>query len=259
MLRFSEIVFGPIHSRRLGSSLGINVLPTQGKLCNFDCIYCECGWNADGRVSGAELPDAAAVAQALEAKLQDCSEKGINIDSITFSGNGEPTINPHFAEIVDVVVRLRDRFFPASLISVLSNATMLESEAVFAALRKIDNPILKIDGPWNEMVRAINKPAPGYDVERVIANLERFEGDFVLQTMFLLGAIGADGRPADLVEPAAAKAWVEIALRLHPRSVMVYTIDRETPDKSLRKVSVDLMKTITAPLSEAGIDVQISG
>ena len=141
-----ELVFGPIHSRRLGSSLGINLLPRKGKLCNFDCIYCECGWNRDGRTD-ERLPDARELSEALEAKLLACKEEGVGIDSITFSGDGEPTLNPFFPEIIDITIALRDKYFPEAMVSVLSNATRIGKEEVFQALRKVDNPVLKIDAP----------------------------------------------------------------------------------------------------------------
>ena len=159
MLR-EETVFGPIFSRRLGSSLGINLLPTRGKFCNFDCIYCECGWNRDG-LEDRHIPSAADVELALEKKLAECRENGTPIDSITFSGDGEPTLNPHFAQIIDITLRLRDRYFPEAKVSVLTNATKIWRDDVFAALRKVDNPILKLDAPRTEQVRMINNPAGG--------------------------------------------------------------------------------------------------
>ena len=122
MLHFDEIVFGPIRSRRLGSSLGVNVLPTKGKLCNFDCIYCECGWNKDG-VSDKRFPRLAEVEAALEKRLAELAQDGIPVDSITFSGNGEPTINPDFAVIVDATVRLRNQYYPSAKISVIKKSS----------------------------------------------------------------------------------------------------------------------------------------
>ena len=154
MLRFDNIVFGPIHSRRLGSSLGINILPENGKLCNFDCIYCECGWNKDG-TGDRNMPSAAEVSKALEAKLSECAEKGTVIDSITFSGHGEPTLNPHFPEIAAMTVKLRDRLYPEAEVSVLSNATTAADPKIFEALRMIDNPIMKIDASTAEGVALV--------------------------------------------------------------------------------------------------------
>ena len=252
MLHFDEIVFGPIRSRRLGSSLGVNVLPTKGKLCNFDCIYCECGWNTDG-MSDKKFPRLADVKEALQKKLEALSQEGTEVDSITFSGNGEPTLNPDFAAIVDATVSLRDRFYPSAKISVLSNATMLGREDVFDALRKVDNPILKIDASSDELIAKINKPQGTYSLEKVIDRLKAFDGDFVLQTMFL-----HSDEFATLSEEALKK-WIEIVRQVLPREVMVYTIDRETPDKSLRKCTVEEMGGFVRPLVEEGFNVQIRG
>jgi wyosine [tRNA(Phe)-imidazoG37] synthetase (radical SAM superfamily) len=246
------IVFGPIHSRRLGSSLGINVLPEKGKLCNFDCIYCECGWNRDGR-GDTRLPSAEDLRAALEDKLTACSREGIGIDSITFSGDGEPTLNPDFPAMVDITLELRDRFFPQARVSVLSNATMVHKDDVFEALRKVDNPILKIDAPTTELARRINRPARGYRVEAVVEALKRFEGDFVLQTMFLRSG------DFDSSSPEVLEGWMDIVRTLRPREVMVYTIDRETPQAGLAKFTVEEMRDLVRPLTEEGFTVQIRG
>lgn len=252
MLHFDEIVFGPIHSRRLGSSLGVNVLPTKGKLCNFDCIYCECGWNKDG-VSDKRFPCLSEVEAALEKKLSDLAGENVPVDSITFSGNGEPTINPDFASIVEMTIRLRDKYYPSAKISVLSNATMLGNDKVLDALKKVDNPILKIDASSDELIAKINKPQGNYSLDRVIEKMKTFKGDFVLQTMFLRSEI------FDALNPCALKRWIDIVRELKPREVMVYTIDRETPDKSLSKCSVEQMQEFVRPLLEDGYNVQIRG
>ena len=252
MLHFDEIVFGPIRSRRLGSSLGINILPSKGKLCNFDCVYCECGWNKDG-TSDKRFPVLAEVEVALKQKLSLLKAEGIPVDSITFSGNGEPTINPDFAGIVDVTVRLRDEYYPSAKISVLSNATMLGRKGVMEALKKVDNPILKIDASSDELIYKINKPQGVYSLEDVIDNLKTFDGNFVLQTMFLRSP------EFDTVTPDALGAWMDIVRRLRPREVMVYTIDRETPDKSLGKYTVEEMIEMVQPLIDEGYSIQIRG
>ena len=243
-------VFGPIFSRRLGSSLGINLLPEKGKLCNFDCIYCECGWNKDGR-GDRVLPTAEDVRKALTEKLIACREAGTPIDSITFSGDGEPTLNPDFPAIIDLTLELRDKYYPEAKVSVLSNATMTFREEVFQALKRVDNPILKLDAPTDEAARLVNRPAGRYHVEDIVRALERFEGNFVLQTMFLKG----DGfATEDWVE-----GWMDIVRRLKPREVMVYTIDRETPLKGLRKYTVEEMRALVQPLMDEGYKLQIKG
>lgn len=252
MLRFEDIVFGPIRSRRLGSSLGVNILPAHGKMCNFDCVYCECGWNRDGAGDKA-YPRLADVAAALEKRLGELSQQGIPVDSITFSGNGEPTMNPDFAAIVDKTIQLRDRFYPSAKVSVLSNATMVGRESVFDALKKVDNAIMKIDASTDELIEKVNKPTGVYRLETVIEGLKKFEGNFVLQTMFLRSD------EFDTAAPEALDRWMDIVRELRPREIMVYTIDRETPDKTLGKYTVEQMAQMVRPLLDEGFDIQIRG
>ena len=251
MLR-EETVFGPIHSRRLGSSLGINLLPVNGKICSFDCIYCECGWNRDGK-DDKRLPSAAEVRSALQDKLSALMLEGVRIDSITFSGDGEPTLNPEFPRIIDDTLRLRDVFYPDAKVSVLSNATRVHVPEVFEALRKVDNPIMKIDAPTDELVRLIDNPAPGYSLARTIEALRRFEGDFVLQTMFLRSP-DFDSSSSEVLD-----GWKAIVRDLRPRKIMVYTIDRPTPMQGLEKFSVELMRSLVSDLIEEGFNIDIRG
>ena len=252
MLHFDDIVFGPIHSRRLGSSLGVNILPSKGKLCNFDCIYCECGWNKDG-ASDRTLPDLEAVTKALADRIPALAAQGIQVDSITFSGNGEPTVHPDFPAVVDMVLELRDRYYPDAKVSVLSNATMLGRSQVREVLKKIDNPILKVDASDDRLISLINKPVGLYKLADVVEWLKDFDGDFVLQTMFLRSP------EFDLSAPEQLQGWMDIVRQTRPREVMVYTIDRETPDKSLGKYTIEEMNDMTAPLLEEGFKIQIRG
>ena len=245
-----ETVFGPIFSRRLGSSLGINLLPEKGKICNFDCIYCECGWNRDGR-NDTVLPTAGKVRADLERMLQKLVKERTPVDSITFSGDGEPTINPEFPQIIDDTLRLRDQYNPKAKVSVLSNATRVHIPEIFAALRKVDNPIMKIDAPTNELVEKINHPAPGYDVNRVVEALKQFHGDFILQTMFL------KSKDFDSSSPEVLEGWMDIVRLLKPREVMAYTIDRPTPEEGLQKFTVEEMRAFLKPLIEEGFNLQI--
>lgn len=252
MLHFDDIVFGPIKSRRLGSSLGVNLLPSKGKLCNFDCIYCECGWNKDG-TQDHTLPEFEAVSRALTEKIEGLAVEGVKLDSITFSGNGEPTIHPDFPEIVDLVLSLRDRFYPSAKVSVLSNATMIGRERVREALKRIDNPILKIDASNDRLISLINRPEGVYKLENVVEWLKDFNGDFILQTMFLRSP------EFDLAERDQLDAWMDIVRIVRPREIMVYTIDRETPDSSLGKYTVSQMKEFVRPLEDEGFKIQIRG
>ena len=247
-----EVVFGPIHSRRLGSSLGINLLPEKGKICTFDCIYCECGWNKDGR-NDTQLPSVEKVRKALETKLQQCQCDGVNIDSITFSGDGEPTINPEFPRIIDDTIALRNKYYPNSKITVLSNATMVHKSEVFNALRKVDNPVMKIDAPTNELIEKINHPAPGYDIHRVVEALKQFHGDFIMQTIFL------KSKDIDSSSPEVLSGWMDIVRLLRPREIMAYTIDRPTPEEGLQKFTVDQMRALLQPLINEGFVIQIKG
>lgn len=252
MLRFDEIVFGPISSRRLGSSLGVNLLPSKGKLCNFDCIYCECGWNRDG-ADDRRFPEYAEIEAALEEKMAKAAADGTGVDSITFSGNGEPTMHPDFPKVIDLTLRLRDRYFPQAKVSVLSNATLIGREEVAQALMRVDNPILKIDASSDGLIQKINKPAGSYSLDAVVRNLRKFDGRFILQTMFLRSP------DFDTATPEALGRWMDIVRELRPKEVMVYTIDRETPDKSLGKYTVEEMTEMVRPLVEEGFAIQIRG
>ena len=249
MLR-ETTVFGPIHSRRLGSSLGINLLPQEGKVCNFDCVYCECGWNKDG-LNDRTLPTAEDVKEALSAKLKACMESATPIDSITFSGDGEPTLNPQFADIIDITLALRDKYYPKAKVSVLSNATQIGRDSVFQALKKVDNAILKLDAPTDAQAALVNRPTGAYHVADVVDNMRKFKGDFVLQTMFLKGPGWAT---EDWVQD-----WMQTVRALKPREVMVYTIDRETPLKELQKYTVEEMRNLVQPLIDEGYQIQIKG
>lgn len=251
MLR-ENIVFWPIHSRRLGASLGINLLPQKGKLCNFDCIYCECGWNKDG-LGDRNIPSADDVKAALGAMLQECSKSGARIDSITFSGDGEPTLNPDFPQIIDITLALRDKYYPGAKVSVLSNSTRISRKEVFEALRKVDNPIMKIDALTDELAARINKPSCGYHVSDIVEGLKKFNGYFILQTMFLKSP------DFDSSSPEVLDGWIEIVRELNPREVMVYTLDRPAPAQNLSKFTVEEMTALVRPLADEGFYIQIRG
>ena len=253
MLR-EETVFGPIFSRRLGTSLGINLLPEKGKICNFDCIYCECGWNKDGH-DDTVIPSAEKVRNDLKKMLQKLKAEGTKVDSITFSGDGEPTINPEFPRIIDDTLELRDLLAPTAKVSVLSNATRVHIPEVFKALCKVDNPIMKIDAPTNDLISRINHPAQGYDIARVVEALHQFNGDFVLQTCMLR----SKEYDFDSSRPEVLDGWMKIVRELRPREVMVYTIDRPTPAQGLEKMTVEEMTHLVQPLIDEGFSIQIKG
>ena len=257
-LLFHDIIFGPVQSRRLGVSLGINLLPAHGKWCNFDCVYCECGWNADHR-HDRRLPTREQARGALEEKLQNMRQNGALPDAITFSGNGEPTLHPQFPEIIDDVIVLRNRLAPHTKICVLSNATNLHNDAVFHALQKIDKPILKLDAAIESSIRRINRPQGAYAVARITEQLQRFEGKFTLQTLFLRGIFRNE--KFDNSTPGEIEKWLDIVQRTRPREIMLYTIHRDTPVRALQKLAKEELLSIAqkvAAINTWGAEVQVA-
>ena len=264
---FGEIVYGPIHSRRLGTSLGMEIMPIAHKLCTFDCVYCECGWNE--RVNHPVLPTREEVRAALEAKLIGlysvseqsersvlCQRSGL-VNTITFSGNGEPTLHPDFLGIIEDTCALRDRYCPAAKVSVLSNSTQLGRQEVVQALRLCDNRILKLDAGTDEMMRRIDQPVNSeLTVAKIIEYLSLFHGDFTLQTCFLRGS--HNGLRIDNTTPGELEAWYSAVEQLRPKQIMIYVIDRKTPEQQLEKLSREEMERIAAPLIKKGYDVVIS-
>jgi len=249
---FDSIVYGPIHSRRLGISLGMNLMPTDAKICTFDCVYCECGFN--GPVLHPHLPSRQEVYQALEQSLQTLEQQP---DVITFSGNGEPTLHPDFQGIILDTCALRDRYCPRAKVSVLSNSTQLFRADVVDALRRVDNRILKLDSAIDATMRIIDAPLnKELTVSQVVAWLKQFEGDFTLQTCFLRGE--HQGVRIDNTTEEERTAWYHVVDELHPKQLMIYVIDRATPVKTLEKVSREEMEQIAAPLREKGYDVIVS-
>ena len=250
---FDSIVYGPIRSRRLGVSLGMNLMPTTAKLCTFDCVYCECGWNQP--VSHPALPTRQEVREALASRLGALSPN--SLDVITFSGNGEPTLHPDFLGIIQDTCALRDQYCPKAKISVLSNSTQLGRPDVVKALRMCDNRILKLDSAIDATMRLIDQPVNSHlIVEQLEQWLSLFDGDFTLQTCFLRGEY--DGQIIDNTTPEELSAWYAMIDRLQPKQVMIYVIDRATPLQTLSKVPAAEMEAIAAPLRAKGIDVIVS-
>lgn len=252
---FHDIIFGPVHSRRLGLSLGVNLLPTESKLCNFNCIYCECGWNTGG--ARPRFNSREDVRRLLGDKLREMGAEGGCPDVITFAGNGEPTMHPQFEEIIGDTIALRDELCPSAKISVLSNATMIGRASVRRALERVDNNILKLDSAFDETVRLIDNPQGAYSVDEVVGNMMKFEGRMIIQTMFLRGEY--DGQRVDNTTEREVSAWLALVAKVRPRQVMIYTIDRDTPAKDLHKVPLDELKAIAARVAELGIDVSVAG
>lgn len=248
-------IFGPVHSRRLGVSLGINLLPADGKCCSFDCIYCECGFNHDF-VPKQKMPAREEVRQALENQLQKMKAEGPAPDVFTFAGNGEPTLHPHFPEIMEDTLVLRDEYFPDAKVSVLTNATQILRQPVFDALCKVDNNICKLDTISPEYIQRIDRPNASYDVEKIIGKLKEFGDRCIIQTMFMCGEY--EGKSADNTGEAFVTPWLKTVAEIRPREVMIYTIDRETPAQGLLKASPEVLDAIGARVEQLGIQCKVA-
>ena len=252
---YDSPVFGPIHSRRLGISLGINLLPKGGKVCSFDCIYCECGLNKERRTKNP-LPTADEVVSGLKEKLQALRQEGIVPDVLTFAGNGEPTLHPQFPEIVDKVREVRDKECPSAKMSILSNATQIRRPKIREALMHFDNNILKLDTVSPTYIYNVDRPQGHYDVEEQIACLELFHGHCIIQTMLMKGNF--DGHDLDNTTDEYVVPYLEALARIKPRSVMLYTLDRETPVSGLEKAEPQAMEAIAERIRGLGIEVSVS-
>ena len=244
---FNSPIFGPVHSRRLGVSLGINLMPADGKICSFDCIYCECGLNGDHHTK-SKRPTREEVCEGLTKVLRERHEKGEPLDVITFAGNGEPTGHPDFASIIDDTIAARDKYFPSAKVSVLSNATMLHKPDIFEALKKVDNNIQKLDTVDMAYITKVDRPcSPSYDVRKVIEQLKAYDGKVIIQTIFMRGE-GVDNTGEEYVAP-----WIEAVKGIAPEQVMIYTIDRETPTKGLRKAEPAILDQICERITKLNI------
>lgn len=253
---FDRIVFGPVHSRRLGVSLGMNLLPRDGKICSFNCIYCECGLNEERRTH-TRLPTRSEVKKELEQTLTIMQAEGLAPDVITFAGNGEPTMHPEFAGIIDDTIALRNRFFPQAKLAVLSNATQLHRPEVVEALGKVEDNILKLDSVLDDRIRQLNVPnSPGFTFAKLLEQLCRFRGNLIIQTMFLQGEI--DGVSVDNTTEEEVEGWLNALKEIRPRQVMMYTIERETPLKGLRKQPRAVLDALAERARKAGFEVSVS-
>jgi len=254
---FDKIVFGPVKSRRLGVSLGINLLPCNRKICSFNCIYCECGWTLHPIPGGSSFPARTDVYHALSARLQEMKGKGESADVITFAGNGEPTLHPDFPLIIDDTIELRNSLAPSAKIAVLSNSSTINNPSIKAALLKVDMNILKLDSAIDETIRIHNQPRAKISVEELIENLSSFEGHVIIQTLFLRGRY--NGRVIDNTTPEEIDAWLKAIARIKPEEVMIYTIARDTPEGGmLMKVPAKELYRIAAMVEKLGIKTQVS-
>jgi len=254
---FDKIVFGPVKSRRLGVSLGINLLPCNRKICSFNCIYCECGWTLHPVPGGSSFPARTDVYHALSSRLLEMKEKGESADVITFAGNGEPTLHPDFPLIIDDTIELRNSLAPSAKIAVLSNSSTINNPSIKAALLKVDMNILKLDSAIDETIRIHNQPRAKISAEELIENLSSFEGHVIIQTLFLRGRY--NGRVIDNTTPEEIDAWLKAIARIKPEEVMIYTIARDTPEGGmLMKVPAKELYRIAAMVEKLGIKTQVS-
>lgn len=256
MILFDQLIFGPIHSRRLGLSLGVNLLPIDAKICSFNCIYCECGFNTTMQES--PIPTREQVREALEAKLKEMVAAGQIPDVITFAGNGEPTLHAEFEGIIDDTIALRNKYCPTAKVSVLSNSTKIHKPHIFNALNKVDNNILKFDSAIDRTMKLMDQPVgKQINVAWFIDHLKKFEGRLVIQTMFLRGEV--NGETIDNTTADEVEAWLNALEVIRPQQVMMYSLDREAPTQNLQKVTVEELNVIAEKVRERGFDVSVAG
>lgn len=255
---FENTIIGPIHSRRLGNSLGINLLPLKRKFCTYDCIYCECGWNKDTIENKVELPTYDDVKQQLEKRINELKAEGVVVDSFTFAGNGEPTLHPDFVRVVDLVVEMRDKHYPNAVITLLTNATQLCKPEIYDALQKLDNPVLKLDAGMEAMRNSINKPtSERYSFEELVENLIRFGSNGIIQTLLLRGT--NEGKVISNVSEEDFTEYLNLLKKIRPKYVMLYAIDRATPEKDLEKLTVEELEFYAEKIRNEDIDVKVYG
>jgi wyosine [tRNA(Phe)-imidazoG37] synthetase (radical SAM superfamily) len=254
---FHETVFGPVKSRRLGVSLGINLLPIDYKYCTFNCVYCECGWTHNKPEGSKGLPSRAEVKDLLEIKLIKMGREGQAPDAITFAGNGEPTIHPAFSEIIADTIDLREKYFPNARVTVLSNASMLHRKDVFDALISVDDNIQKMDAGTEEMFQKINQPAGTLTLAKVTELLLKFNGRLIIQSLFLRGS--HNGNYIDNTSENEIAAWISLLKKIKPGYVMIYPIDRATPEQDLEKISFPELSAIADKVNQIGIKTKVFG
>lgn len=252
---YDNIIFGPIRSRRLGLSLGVNLLPIESKLCSFDCIYCECGWN-DEHPGKRRFNSRDDVREMLAQTLERMVADGTPPDVITFAGNGEPTLHPDFEAIIDDTIAMRDKYCPSAKVSVLSNATQIHREDVRRALLRVDNNILKLDSAFDATVQLMNKPQGKYTVRDTVERLKQFEGNLIVQTMFLRGEYL--GQTVDNTTEEEVSAWLDLIKEIVPKQVMVYSLDRDTPCQTITKVEKDDLRAIAQRVEALGISCSVA-
>ena len=253
---FDKIIFGLVNSRRLGKSLGINLLPQEIKLCSMNCIYCECGWAKTDEVLYSKLLPASEIITVLTERFEQMHRDNVHIDSITYSGNGEPTLHPQFEEITQAIICLRNIYFPETIITCLSNSTQLHREDVLNALMSIDNPLMKLDAGTQKVFEQINKPFSSIALDDICDSLCRFNGKLSIQTLFLRGKLD-DGTPIDNTTDEEVNTWIKRLQYINPQKVILYPIDRETPVKQLLQISKEELGNIAQKVESVGIKTEV--
>ncbi|MFH2141375.1 MAG: radical SAM protein [Bacteroidota bacterium] len=254
---FDEIIFGPVRSRRLGISLGINLLPNHSKICNFNCIYCECGWTPGVLPDFNNFHPRKNIETALHTRLKIMRDKDELLNSITFAGNGEPTMHPDFEGIINDTINARNMYFPETRVAVLSNSTLIQKNSVFKALQKVDDAIMKLDSVFEKTIKFLNQPTEHFSINETIENLKKFNGDFILQTMFIKGY--NNDFEIDNTQSTELEAWLKLLPEINPRLIMIYTIARDTPIKTLEKIPLSELNIIASRVKKSGFNVQVSG
>ncbi len=252
---FHEVIFGPVRSRRLGLSLGINLLPLHSKFCSFNCIYCECGWTPPGQEKTPSLPARAEVYHYLEERLIQLSKEDYLPDALTFAGNGEPTLHPDFPAIVEDCRLLRNKYAPKATVAVLSNASRISDPRVFTTLKQLDQNILKLDAGSEPLFLLMNNPMSPVNYQELIENLIRFEGKVIIQSMFLRGVFR--GEIIDNTTDQAVSDWIEQLKMIRPEQVMIYPIARATPAHQLEKIPVSELHEIAEKVKSSGLKVSV--
>jgi wyosine [tRNA(Phe)-imidazoG37] synthetase (radical SAM superfamily) len=252
---FHDVIFGPVRSRRLGLSLGINLLPSHAKYCSFNCIYCECGWTPENMNLAPELPHRELVSQYLEYRLKELLEEDHIPDTLTYAGNGEPTMHPDFAGIVDDTLALRDQYMPGTRVAVLSNASMIHEPSVFNALLKLDDNIQKLDAGFEPLFRRINNPVLPVKFNDLIRDLKNFHGRVIIQSMFLRGTY--KGEVIDNTTGPEVNEWLQCLSGIRPSMVMIYPISRVTPAHNLEKIAIFELEKIAEKVRMLGIEGKV--